>query len=345
MGPMLALGFGFVEAGTVTPRPQPGNPKPRLFRLDEDSAVINRFGFNSQGLGPFVEQLERWRAGGHPGIVGANVGKNRDYAGCGRRLRCRHRGGLRCGGLSGVQCFIAQHAGAARIAGAGADRGSPASRPRCAPTLRVRRKTAAAASREGRARSRRRAVARYRRGRGGQSGVDGLIIGNTTVARPPGLRSRHAGGGGRAFRKAAAGACNALPCAGVSTDRRAAADHRLRWHCKWSGRVCQNSCRRIAWCSSIPRSFSTGRRWCRRSSANWRSGCGPMVSAPSPRQSGQIIASLSWKRRRFFDLTILRCAAWSACARSRALRPWRRHAATPARDRGVHRGDGCKAPI
>ena len=47
---MLALGFGFVEAGSVTPLPQPGNPKPRLFRLDEDQAVINRFGFNSKGL-------------------------------------------------------------------------------------------------------------------------------------------------------------------------------------------------------------------------------------------------------------------------------------------------------
>ena len=49
----LKLGFGFVEAGTVTPRPQPGNPKPRLFRLDEDQAVINRFGFNSEGLEAF----------------------------------------------------------------------------------------------------------------------------------------------------------------------------------------------------------------------------------------------------------------------------------------------------
>src|ERR1051326_8862906 len=51
---LLRLGFGFVETGTVTPRPQPGNPKPRLFRLDEDGAVINRLGFNSGGRGALI---------------------------------------------------------------------------------------------------------------------------------------------------------------------------------------------------------------------------------------------------------------------------------------------------
>jgi dihydroorotate dehydrogenase len=74
----LKLGFGFVEAGTVTPQPQPGNSGQRLFRLTEDEAVINRFGFNSRGLAPFVERLARRRA--RPGIVGANVAKNRDAA-------------------------------------------------------------------------------------------------------------------------------------------------------------------------------------------------------------------------------------------------------------------------
>jgi dihydroorotate dehydrogenase len=77
---MLALGFGFVEAGTVTPVKQPGNPKPRLFRLDQDEAVINRLGFNSGGVAPFAERLKRRRAQGRQGIVGANVGKNRDTA-------------------------------------------------------------------------------------------------------------------------------------------------------------------------------------------------------------------------------------------------------------------------
>jgi len=75
---VLKLGFGFAEAGTVTPRPQPGNPRPRLFRLDEDEGVINRFGFNSQGLAQFVSRLGQRRAAGARGIVGANVGKNKE---------------------------------------------------------------------------------------------------------------------------------------------------------------------------------------------------------------------------------------------------------------------------
>lgn len=73
---MLAFGFGFVECGTVTPRPQAGNPRPRLFRLTEDRAVINRMGFNNEGIGLFVRRLS-----GVPraiGIVGANVGANKD---------------------------------------------------------------------------------------------------------------------------------------------------------------------------------------------------------------------------------------------------------------------------
>lgn len=73
---MLAAGFGFVECGTVTPRPQAGNPKPRLFRLVEDQAVINRMGFNNEGLTSFVNRL-RARAP-RPGIVGANIGANKD---------------------------------------------------------------------------------------------------------------------------------------------------------------------------------------------------------------------------------------------------------------------------
>ncbi len=72
---MLQLGFGFVEVGTVTPRPQPGNPKPRLFRLEEDRAIINRMGFNSGGLDAVVGRLsKRVRSG----IVGVNLGRNRD---------------------------------------------------------------------------------------------------------------------------------------------------------------------------------------------------------------------------------------------------------------------------
>jgi dihydroorotate dehydrogenase len=77
---MLRLGFGFVEAGTVTPQPQPGNSGKRLFRLNEDEAVINRFGFNSRGLAEFKQRLVERKEDGRTGIVGANVGKNRDSA-------------------------------------------------------------------------------------------------------------------------------------------------------------------------------------------------------------------------------------------------------------------------
>ena len=74
-GPMLAAGFGFVECGTVTPLPQAGNPRPRLFRLSIDEAVINRMGFNNAGLEAFAERIGR---PGRPGPVGANLGANKD---------------------------------------------------------------------------------------------------------------------------------------------------------------------------------------------------------------------------------------------------------------------------
>lgn len=75
---LIAAGFGFVECGTVTPLAQAGNPRPRIFRLSEDRAVINRLGFNNKGLGPFADRLAA-RAG-RKGIVGANVGANKDSA-------------------------------------------------------------------------------------------------------------------------------------------------------------------------------------------------------------------------------------------------------------------------
>lgn len=75
---MLAAGFGFVECGTVTPRPQPGNPRPRLFRLSEDRAVINRMGFNNEGTERIAARLAHRRRGA--GIVGANIGANKDSA-------------------------------------------------------------------------------------------------------------------------------------------------------------------------------------------------------------------------------------------------------------------------
>ncbi|TAN07014.1 MAG: quinone-dependent dihydroorotate dehydrogenase [Rhodanobacteraceae bacterium] len=72
---LAALGFGFIEVGTVTPRPQPGNPRPRLFRLPEHEAIINRMGFNNLGVDALARNVERahWR-----GVLGINIGKNKD---------------------------------------------------------------------------------------------------------------------------------------------------------------------------------------------------------------------------------------------------------------------------
>lgn len=79
---LAAIGFGFIEIGTVTPRPQSGNPKPRMFRLPEQQALINRMGFNNQGVDALVERVrvEQQRPDGFRGILGINIGKNKDTA-------------------------------------------------------------------------------------------------------------------------------------------------------------------------------------------------------------------------------------------------------------------------
>ncbi|MEN3352830.1 MAG: dihydroorotate dehydrogenase, partial [Betaproteobacteria bacterium] len=89
---LAALGFGFIEVGTVTPRPQPGNPRPRLFRVPAADAVINRMGFNNRGVDQLVANVRRsaWR-----GVLGINIGKNfdtpleaalKDYIACLRKV-------------------------------------------------------------------------------------------------------------------------------------------------------------------------------------------------------------------------------------------------------------------
>lgn len=89
----LGLGFGFVEIGGVTPKPQPGNPKPRLFRLAADRAVINRMGFYSHGMDAVARRLDRYRNRGGQGTVGVNLAKNKasedaaaDYAAVARAV-------------------------------------------------------------------------------------------------------------------------------------------------------------------------------------------------------------------------------------------------------------------
>lgn len=187
---ILALGFGFVEAGSVTPRAQPGNPKPRLFRLEEDQGVINRFGFNSQGLEPFVARLENRRASGAKGIIGANLGKNKetedaaeDYA-AGIAATCRLADYLVCNLSSpntpGLRALQARTAMQLLVARALRTRDEAIPEPAQRPPLLV--KVAPDLDNAGLEDVAMVALA---------TGVDGIILGNTTLSRPDSLRSSH----------------------------------------------------------------------------------------------------------------------------------------------------------
>jgi len=184
---MLRLGLGFVECGTLTPRPQSGNPRPRLFRLIEDGALINRLGFNNEGLAAGAARLAARRR--ELGIVGANIGKNRDSADdIGDYVRgvttlapvadylVVNVSSPNTPGLRELQRKSAVTALIERLIKARAsvtpERPPPLLlkiAPDLAPEERVDLAQAALAS-----------------------GVDGLVIANTTVARPASLKSRHA---------------------------------------------------------------------------------------------------------------------------------------------------------
>ncbi|GLR79444.1 quinone-dependent dihydroorotate dehydrogenase [Azospirillum oryzae] len=193
---MLNLGFGFVEPGSVTPRPQPGNPRPRLFRLVEQRAVINRMGFNNEGLEAFAQRLERRRekARRAPGIVGANLGKNKDTADAAddyvigvRRLApladylVVNVSSPNTPGLRALQGRDPLRALLERVLEARASCGLSRNPPlllKIAPDLTVEDKSDIAA------------VAL-------ESGIDGLIVSNTTIARPdsiPAAMRSEAGG-------------------------------------------------------------------------------------------------------------------------------------------------------
>ena len=203
VAPLSRLGFGFVETGTVTPLPQRGNARPRLFRLDEDRAVINRMGFNNAGLDAFLRRSRFGRAAARPGVpVGANVGINKDRRRPGARLSRTGRGRRAPCRLRGDQRLLPEHAGAARPTKRGRAAGHPGGGAR----------TCAAAGRRCWSRSppicRMTGIAAVVEACVTHS-VAGLIVGNTTVTRPAGLRSPHA--------QRSRAACPARRCSRLST--------------------------------------------------------------------------------------------------------------------------------
>lgn len=190
---LLRLGFGLVEIGTVTPRPQPGNPKPRLFRLAEDEAVINRNGFNSEGLDVYVLRLAARRRAG--GFIGANLGKNKDTADDAAdyvagiaatapladylviNVSSPNTPGLRdLQGRAAMERLV-------QVCQEARARAVPEGRPM--PPLLV--KLAPDLDEAGLADAAEVALA---------TGLDGLIMGNTTLSRPADLKSSHRGEAG-----------------------------------------------------------------------------------------------------------------------------------------------------
>lgn len=219
----FGLGFGFVEVGTVTPRPQAGNPRPRLFRLVEDKAVINRMGFNNDGMELVGKRLEALAGASLAGPLGVNVGANKDsedrvadYV-----IAIQKLGGLadyvtvnisspNTPGLRALQDKAALDALLVQVKAA-----MPAGKPvflKVAPDLESADIDDIAAS-----------VIEH--------GVDALIVSNTTITRPP-MQSRHAQETGglsgaplrdlalqklAAFRKASGGAVPLIGVGGIST--------------------------------------------------------------------------------------------------------------------------------
>ena len=246
---LLGAGFGFVEVGSITPLPQVGNPKPRLFRLVEDEAVINRMGFNNGGGKAAFARLAARKAKG--GIVGINIGANKDsadriadYAAMTRlmaplasylavNISSPNTPGLRALQDEGALTALLDAVFAAR----GPD--GPPVFLKVAPDLEPADVDA---------------IARIAM----ESELAGLIVSNTTIARPP-LQSRYAGEAGglsgaplkaralerlRDFRKATGGALPLVGVGGIAT----AADAWERIRCR-----CQS------WCSSTARQCMPGR--------------------------------------------------------------------------------------
>ncbi|MEO1241089.1 MAG: quinone-dependent dihydroorotate dehydrogenase [Pseudomonadota bacterium] len=180
----LDLGFGFVEIGAVTPRSQPGNPRPRVFRLRDDAAVINRYGFNNDGLEQVAARLKTRE---RRGIVGANLGANKDSE---DRTEDYVKG---VNGLSGLVDFYTVNISSPNTPGLRALQGKAAlhdlmarvlaERDQSAPGVPVFLKIAPDLTEEDKA-----DIVDVAR----TISLDGLIISNTTIERPSTLRGAHA---------------------------------------------------------------------------------------------------------------------------------------------------------
>jgi dihydroorotate dehydrogenase len=183
---LLALGFGFVELGGVVPNPQEGNPRPRVFRLTRDEAIINRFGLNSDGLEVARQRLARRR--GRPGMIGVNIGANKDSTDrIGDYVRC-------IGGLCGLAGFLTINVSSPNTPGLRDLQGEAFLDDLLARSIEARDKAD-----EGRGRTTvllkiapdisldaldaMVATALKR-------GIDGLIVSNTTIARPDTLQEK-----------------------------------------------------------------------------------------------------------------------------------------------------------
>lgn len=181
---ILGLGFGFVEVGTITPKPQAGNPKPRLFRLKEDHAVINRMGFNNGGQ---EAALERLKSRERRGIVGVNIGANKDSA---DRI-ADYATGVKV--MSPVADYLTVNISSPNTPGlrnlqAGGELVEllAAVREARSPGIPVFLKVAPDLGSGDHERIVRAAI---------DSGIDALIVSNTTISRPP-LKSPYAGEAG-----------------------------------------------------------------------------------------------------------------------------------------------------
>jgi dihydroorotate dehydrogenase len=178
---LLRLGFGFVETGSITPLPQAGNPRPRIFRLTEDRGIINRLGFNNLGLGVYLQNLARLSGRTIP--LGANVGINKDGADPVRdypsliqavgRLVDYAVINVSSPNTPGLRDLQSEAQLRSILRAVRAVEGRPPILVKIAPDL----------SQDGLASVVETCV---------EEGVQGLIVGNTTISRPPGLRSPHA---------------------------------------------------------------------------------------------------------------------------------------------------------